>query len=590
MKQNIKKLRIILPLASCAVLLFGACSKSFLDKNPLGALSPDLLPTKTVLEGLLTGAYAALDGQGSGNNAIAGGSPWEASPTNWIYGSVAGGDSHKGSSLGDQPPIVPIATGNADPSNGFFNTKWKALYEGVARTNAVIVTAPKTPNLTDADKTGYIAEARFLRGHYYFELKKFFNMVPWIDETTTDYKQPNDKDIWPNIEADFKFAADNLPPTQPLPGKANKWAAMSYLAKTYLYEKKYAEAKALFDQVITSGVTSNGLTYGLTDRFEDNFDAATKNNKESVFAIQMTANDGTNSIANANGGDMLNFPYNSPFRCCGFYQPSIDLANSYRTDATGLPYLDTYNSHAVKNDMGVLSNQAFTPDNGNLDPRIDWTIGRRGIPFHDWGLHPGNDWIRDQASAGPYSNKKNIYWQATAGQYSDQSTWAPGSAINVNIIRFADVLLMAAECEAHLGNLGKAMEYVNKVRARAALDVNKLKTYQDPSKPMGGFSNTPAANYQVAQYTSFANMDAALKAIYFERKLELACEGHRFFDLVRWGIAAQVLNAYFQYEGAITGDLPSAHFTTGKNEYFPIPQAQIDLVGKNILKQNPGYN
>lgn len=591
MKKNINhKSWILIPALAGAVLLFNACSKSFLDRQPLGALSPDLLPTKTVLQGLLTGTYAALDGQGANNNAIAGGAPWEASPSNWIYGSVAGGDSHKGSSLGDQPPIVPIATGNADASNGFFNTKWKALYEGISRANAVIKTAPLTPDITAAERTDFIAEAKFLRGHFYFELKKFFNMVPWIDETTTDFNQPNDKDIWPNIEADFKAAADSLPATQPTPGQANKWAAMSYLAKTYVYEKKWAQAKALFDQIINNGNTSNGLKYGLTDRFEDNFDAATKNNKESVFAIQMTANDGTNSIANANGGDMLNFPYNSPFRCCGFYQPTIDLGNSYRTDDNGLPYLDTYNSHPVKNDMGLSSDAPFTPDTDPLDPRIDWTIGRRGLPFHDWGAHPGNNWIRDQASAGPYSNKKNIYWQATAGTYSDQSTWAPGSAINLNVIRFADVLLLAAETEAQLGNLATAMDYVNRVRARAALDVNRLKTYIDPTKPMGGFSNTPAANYKISQYTSFPDQTFALKAIYFERKLELACEGHRFFDLVRWGIAATTLNAYFAYEGKITNDLPGAHFTTGKNEYFPIPQAQIDLQGKAKLKQNPGYN
>ncbi len=133
----------------------------------------------------------------------------------------------------------------------------------------------------------------------------------------------------------------------------------------------------------------------------------------------MTANDGTNSIANANGGDMLNYPYNSPFRCCGFFQPSVDLANSYRTDANGLPYVTTYNANGIANDQELTSAQSFTPDKGNIDPRLDWTVARRGIPVHDWGLHPGNNWIRDQTSAGPYSNKKNLYWQATAGTFSD---------------------------------------------------------------------------------------------------------------------------------------------------------------------------
>jgi len=600
MTMNIKNyLPAIGALLTASAMLVIGCSKGFLNKPALGALGPSQVNNKAGVTALLTGAYAILDGQGSGNAAIGGGNGWEASPTNWIYGSVAGGDSHKGSSINDQPPIVPIANAQEVPSNGFFNDKWRALYEGVTRCNSTLATLAIStdPYISAADRTEFSAEAKFLRGHYYFELRRFFHMVPWIDENTKDFNQPNDQDIYPQIEADLKVAVDSLPEKQPRVGQINKWGAMCYLAKVYLYEQKYTEAKALFDQVIPSayggpgsgGMTSNGLVYGLTDRFEDNFDGATKNSKESVFAIQMTAHDGTNSIAHANGGDMLNFPYNSPFRCCGFFQPSVDLANSYRTDANGLPYLTDYNDHGVKNDQGIASNQPFTPDAGNLDPRIDWTVARRGIPVHDWGLHPGNNWIRDQASAGPYSNKKNLYWQATAGTYSDQSTWAPGSAINYSIIRFADVLLMAAECEAQLGNYAQAETYVNFVRARAAKPVNILHTYIDNAKPMGGFTTTPAANYVLAQYPAgFFTAANALSAIYFERKLELACEGHRFFDLARWGIAATTMNAYYAYERQITGDLSTGNFTADKNEYFPIPQAQIDL-SNGTLKQNKGY-
>lgn len=587
----------IAALAILGMLSSTRCGKSFLDKPALGALISTQVNTKEGVTALLTGAYSALDQQRSGNSAIGGGNAWEASPSNWIYGSVAGGDSHKGSSISDQPPIVPIANAQQVPANGFFNNKWKALYEGVTRCNSVLQVLAISPTITAADKKQLASEAKFLRGHFYFELRKFFKMVPWIDETTTNFQQPNDKDIFPNIEADLKAAADSLPPIQDQVGQANKWAALCYLAKAYLYQKKYAQAKAIYDQVIPAayggagagGVTSNGLSYGLTDRFEDNFDAATKNNKESVFAIQMTANDGTNSIANANGGDMLNFPYNSPFRCCGFFQPSVDLANSYRTDASGHPYITDYNQHGIAHDMGIASTAAFTPDNGNIDPRLDWTIARRGIPVHDWGLHPGMNWIRDQASAGPYSNKKNLYWQATAGKFADQSTWAPGSAINYLIIRFADVLLMAAEAEAQLGNYAKAQEYVNHVRARAAKPDNILYQYKNNSVPSAGFSTTPAAKYVVSTYApGYFTAATALPAIYFERKLELACEGHRFFDVSRWGTAATALNAYYQFEGKITGDLSTGKFTEKKNEYFPIPQAQIDL-SKGTLRQNDGY-
>ena len=578
------------------LLIASACSDSFLEQPALGALSDDVVANEVGVEKLLIGAYAALDGQQDANNALGGGGPWEAAPDNWVYGTVAGGEASKGSFGGDQPAIDQIVKFISNPSNGFYNTKWKALYEGVARTNNTLSVLAKTENLSEADRQNIAAQARFLRGHYYFELKKMWNMVPWIDETTEDAKQPNDQDIWPMIEADFQFAYENLPATQAEFGRVNSWAAAAYLGKTYLYQDKFAEASDIFTDVINSGVNSGGVKYALIPNFKDNFDAATENNSETVFDIQMVAHDGTGTISNANQGGKLNFPYNSPFRCCGFYQPSQDLVNSYKTDAaTGLPDLDTYNQDPVKNDMGLTSDDDFTPYQGSLDPRLDWTVGRRGIPFHDWGDHPGAAWIREQSYGGPYAPKKNIYYQATQDQYADQSSWAPGTAINVHIIRFADVLLMAAEAEAQLGNLTTAMDYVNQVRNRAANPDGFLKEYIDDSDPLAGFDESQdAANYNISPYTSaqFSSKESALKAIYFERKLELAMEGNRFFDLVRWGIAEETLNAYFDYQGDITTDVRGGNFISGKSEYYPIPQAQIDLsTGADgpTLVQNPGY-
>ncbi|WP_025762193.1 RagB/SusD family nutrient uptake outer membrane protein [Dyadobacter tibetensis] len=589
-KINFSKIALIIALGFAS----NACKDNFLEQPALGALSDAQLKTKAGVENVLVGAYAALDG-----NGVGAASAWDAAPDNWIYGSIAGGDAKKGSDGADQAGINSIMAYSVSPSNGFFNSKWKAVYEGINRANTVLRLAPQIEtNVSEADIKGYQAQARFLRGHYYFELKKMFNMVPWIDENTEDPAAvPNDKDIWPNIEADFQFAMDNLPATQSEVGRVNKWAAASYLGKTYLYQRKFAEAKTIFDQVISQGVTSNGLKYGLMPAFQDNFDAAKKNMQESVFAVQMAANDGTGTISNANQGGMLNFPYNSPFRCCGFFQPSIDLANSFQTTAQGLPLVDTYNSKTLKNDMGVNADASFTPDNSTpVDPRLDWTVGRRGIPYLDWGNHPGRAWIRDQTYAGPYSPKKNIYWQATQDIYSDQNSWAPGTAINVLIIRYADVLLMAAEAEAQAGSLAKAQEYVNLVRARAGAAGSKVYTYKNPSDPLAGFTETPAANYKVSEYPAgtFTSMGQAeaLKAIYFERKIELAMEGHRFFDLARWGIADQVLNKYISFEGAITPDVRGGNFVKGVDEYFPIPQRQIDLSTKNgisSLKQNPGY-
>jgi len=588
--KSIKYITALLSLVAVGSVL-DSCSKSFLDKPVLGALSEEAVANDKGLSKLLIGAYAALDGQNVG------GGTWESAPDNWIYGSVAAGDAHKGSDATDQAPIDRIATGNSDPSNGFFNAKWIANYEGIARANQVLRLVELATDLTPAQKTNYIAEARFLRGHYYFDLKKMFNKVPYVDQTTTDLKGPNDVDIWPMIEGDFKFAMDNLGNKAVAIGRVNKWAAASYLAKSYVYEKKFGDAVTLFNTIITTGTNSNGVAYGLTDRYEDNFDPAVENSKETVFAVQMVANAGTGDISSGNAGSMLNFPYgDSPFGCCGFYQPTFDLVNSFRTDATGLPFLTGYNSTMVKNDMGIESSAPFTPYTGTLDARLDWTAGRRGLPYLDWGLHPGKKWIRDQNYSGPYAPKKNIYWQATKDKFSDRISWAPGSAININIIRFADVLLLAAEAEAQAGSLSKARDYVNLIRARAAKPESLVYKYINDATPLAGFSATPAANYNTAVYPggspAFSTKDNALKAIYFERKIELAMEGHRYFDLVRWSTANADLNAYYIYEGQFTNDIRGGKFTTNKNEYYPIPQVQLDLStksGTQMLKQNPGY-
>ena len=590
--KNIQRLSVYALIV--AGIIQSSCKKSYLQQPVLGALPSAAINTSAGVNGLLVGAYSALDGQGGSNTSFGGGNPWEASPDNWIYGSVAGGDAHKGSSGNDQPPINSIAVFTVDASNGFLNSKWKADYEGITRCNNVIRASAAAPDMTPAAKTQAVAEARFLRGHYYFDLKKMFNMVPYIDETTTNFVQPNTADIWPKIEDDFKFAYANLPATQAQVGRVNKWAAGAYLGKTYVFEKKWSDADALFTTIISSGTNSAGVAYDLVTNYFDNFNAATKNNKETVFAIQQAANDGTNTISEANNGDMLNYPYNSPFGCCGFYQPTLDLANSFRTDATGLPYLDDYNSHPVANDQGIASATAFTLDAGNLDPRLDWTVGRRGIPFLDWGNHPGQNWIREQSSAGPYSAKKNVYFQATKGAYGDSHSWAPGNANQVNVIRFADVLLLAAEAKAQLGTGDMGLAYVNRVRTRAGNASGFVYTYKDPANPTGGYTATPAANYVVKPYPAsyFSGKALALKAIYFERKLELAMEGHRFFDISRWGIAQQSLATYFGFDGKVITDVAGASFTPNKNEYYPIPQAQVDLESNgttSALKQNPGY-
>ena len=264
-----------------------------------------------------------------------------------------------------------------------------------------------------------------------------------------------------------------MPPTQGQVGRVNSWAAKAYLAKVYMYQDKFSQAKTLFDDVIANGVTSNGLKYDLVPYYDDMFRGANDNHQESVWAYQAAA--GTGSVLNANPEFDLNFPYNTgpagPGNCCGFFQPSFTFVNAFRTDANGLPLLDkSYNdpSNRVKNDQGLQSADPFTPDDGNLDPRLDHTVGRRGIPYLDWQDHPGTAWIRNQPNGGPYSPKKYVYARSEQGSFQDNSSWTPGyTGINFMIIRFADVLLMSAEADIEAGELESARAKVNRVRERA---------------------------------------------------------------------------------------------------------------------------
>lgn len=554
-----------------------SCSKSFLDRKPLASLDENVLANKKGVEGLLIGAYSLLDGYGAGGN-------WDASGSNWVYGSVVGGDAHKGSDAGDQQDINPMERYESGATNGYYNNKWRTVYEGVTRSNNVLKVMAKATDISASDIKRITGEARFLRGHYHFEAKKMWNMVPYVDDKNTEKFVPNDKDIWANIEADFQWAYDNLPEAQDKIGRANKWSAGAFLAKVKMFRKDYAGALTVLNAVIANGKTPLGTKYALNAKYDASFDADTKNSPEAVFSVQYSVNDGANGD-NGGWGDVLNFPYTGgPGGCCGFFQPTQDLVNSFQVDAvTGLPNPDAYNSTEVKNDQGLNSSDPFTPETRTLDARLDWTVGRRGIPYRDWGPHPGQNWIRDQAYSGPYSPIKNTYKKSQEGVLTDKSFWTAGvTANNYTLIRFADVLLWAAEAEVEVGSLENARALVNQVRARAA-------------NPAGFVKNgaVPAANYKVGLYTTpWTDKVAARKAVHFERKLELGMEGHRFFDLVRWGEAASTLNAYLAYEKTKRSYLNGASFQAGNDEYFPIPQPQIDrsvVNGVATLKQNPGY-
>lgn len=559
---------------SLALLFFISCNEKFLEGTPIGSLSGNELTTKKGIEGTLIGVYSVLTGRFY---------DFYAGSTNWFWGSVLGGDCYKGSNFGDQAQMNEVQSYATLKTNSSLLIKYRTSYEGVVRANTTLSLLARTSEkFSDEEYKRIEGEAKFLRGHYYFDLKKIFNNTPYLDENTASGTAlKNDVDLWPKIQADFQFAYDNLPETNAEIGRANKWAAGAYLAKALLFQKKYSEAKTVFDEVITKGKTTGGLKYDLMEKFADLFQTPTcENNKESVFAIEAVV--GTGNPANANIDFILNYPMTGgPAACCGFAQPSFDLVNSFRTDANGLPLLDgSYNKagNALKDDMTLLSSQSFTPDAGNLDARLDHSVGRRGIPYWNWGDHPGAAWIREQAFGGPYAPKKFVYKQ---GDEVDRSTWNALTGNNFPIIRFADVLLMAAEAEVELGNLESARAWVNRVRTRAA--------NRDGFVTKNG---NAAANYVVGLYTdAWTDPEKAKEAVRFERKLELSGEGHRFFDLVRWGVAKKVLDAYVANGVANKLGIAfnSVKFTTGKSEYQPIPQQEIDLAGAGQLIQNLGY-
>ncbi len=185
-------------------------------------------------------------------------------------------------------------------------------------------------------------------------------------------------------------------------------------------------------------------------------------------------NDGAGG-ANGNFGDILNQPYGLG-SCCGFHQPSQNLVNAFKTNA-GLPMLDTYNNQDVTNDDGLNSTEPFTPYAGPLDPRLDWTVGRRGLAFLDWGINPGSNpgWVRDQHNGGPYSPKKNVIYMAQIDKYAN-SGWNSSNANNLKLLRYADLLLYAAEANVELGLLDEALNLVNQVRTRAANKEGFLKS------------------------------------------------------------------------------------------------------------------
>jgi hypothetical protein len=567
-----------------SILFLTSCSSDFLEYEPTGVLSSENVATAANAEALVSAAYAAI-----GNDEMVG-----PITNQWVYGSVRSDDAYKGGGgRGDVDVIDRYEQYNttiADYGDWMLPRTWTNHYKAISRANFALSVINAIPDADYPLKKVRQAELRFLRAHSHFMLKLLFNKVPYITEDLTQeeiLKTSNDLSsdaLWDKIAEDFKFAYDNLPQSQEQVGRANKNAAAAYLAKLNLYQA-YKQNDAHQVTSIDAAKLQEVIDYAdkvtgtLEGDFGNNFLDGHDNGPESIWAVQFSINDGTNTgrVSFVTG---LNSPHGTPlYGCCGFHLASQNMVNAFRTDANGLPLLDTFNDSDIFNT--ITDGVAPLASGVTLDPRIDHTVGIPGRPFkYKNTLKTSGDmvynfsWARDPGVYGYFGNMKEQ-------QSPDCSCYVKngpfiGTSKNVDFIRYADVLLFKAEALIQLNRYTEALPLINQVRARAAA-----------SKEMplaAGASDV----YKIAQYPSFPSKDYALKALMFERRLEFGMEGPRFFDLVRWGIAEPVLNAYLNVEKTKRDFLSNAHFTAGRDEYYPIPQREIDFTG-GLYIQNPGY-
>lgn len=561
------------------LLLFAACQKQ-LDKVPQGVVFSESLETPENVDAMVTAAYSAL-----GNDH------WSTPYTTmWAYGSVRGGDAYKGGGgTGDQSDVHAYELFSLNRVDiGETDGTWYRLYIGVARCNTALSLIEKMDPAAYPQKTEREAEVRFLRGHFYFLLKILFKHIPYIDETipktvydTISNVTYTSQELWSKIAGDFKFAADNLPVSQTDVGRITKGAAQSYLAKTLLYQAYVQDDannvtsidKAKMQLVVTycDSVINSGK-YSLFPDFADNFLSQYQNGSESVFSIQFSKDDGSPE-GRVDAGVGVNYPMNVEYGCCGFHQPSHNLVNAFRTGDNGLPLLDTYN------DQDIAAKGDFNSD--NFDPRLDHTVAIPGHPYkYQTNLIFEASYCRDPATYDNYMSMKETvaYTDPTFQKYPPFMS----SSKNWEVIRYADVLLMKAEALIELGQESEALPLINSIRSRAAASTALLKQKD----------GTPTSNYLISTYQPGVNCTwtnaFARKALRFERRLEFAMEGYHFFDLVRWGIAAEFINPYFAVEKSRTPHLGGASFTKNRDEYLPIPQNQINY-SKGLYKQNYGW-
>lgn len=565
-----KRYIIKIGFAALALSTMAACRADFLNNEPKGVLSESSVITPENVDGFVNAAYASM-----GNDH------YDTPYSLWPYGNVRSDDAYKGGSGTNDIQNFHFfeVSNNIRSDFGELDRLWAMSYVGISRANKAINALKQMDPAAYPNREKRIAEMHFVRGHFYFLLKILFKHIPYVDETVPieEYKNISnraltDDQLWEKIASNFAYAAENLAETQNEPGRPTKGAAYAYLAKTRLYQA-YKQS----DDYTVSGVDAGLLQkviqatdqvkgYSLEPDFANNFmPGSFENGPESVFAIQYSQNDGT-LFGRLNFGDVLSVPQG--LGCCDFHKPSQNLVNAFKTDGNGLPMFDHFNE----------ANLSYTNLNASkVDPRLYHTVAMPGLPWkYDKDVIYKESWVRSPNVYGYYASlKENVPVSCGCTVNIDPFY---GNSKNRIIIRYSDVLLMKAEAMIELGQLQAALPLINQVRARAKASTQRIADY--------------AKNNLVEEYKPGVNctwtQDFARKALRYERRMEFAMEGSRFFDLVRWGVAAPTMNNYYAVEKTRRAYYSTAEFNHGIEEYCPIPLAQMNF-SRGVYKQNNGY-
>ena len=558
----------------CAGLIgfgFASCSNFLEDQVPQGTLTEEEVKNPAYVDNVLISAYAGLVTIEDMN----------ASFSLWNYDTRSDDAYVGGSDYSDGAPFhnLELATGVLT-TDWPFASIWERFYRYLSRVNfclSVLATADQE-NTTIQERT---AEMLFLRAYGHFQLKRLFKKIPFVNKaglqeddikniSNTEYS--NDEG-WQQIIADLDYAYNHLPVHQAEKGRPTKAAAAAFLAKTYLY-KAYHQDDATSNQVTSINnddlqkvVDYTNLTiyrqagFDMEADLHNNFrpEELYENGVESIWAIQYSCNDGTD-YGNLNFSNRLIPPeLEGILGGCDFYKPSHNLVNAYKTDLDGHPLFESANTTNYE----VGSTQT-------VDPRLFITVGMPGTQFMfnadaKFKIEANRAWSRSNGGYGYFISLKQCVDPALTNKYlfNADNQWA--SSMNRIVFRYADVLLMRAEAYAQLGQPDQAVNLVNQLRTRAAGSTQMISNYQ----------SAYGVKMYVANYKGTYTKDAAVRMVKMERRLELAMESERFFDLVRWGDAATVINKYYAEEIDNNAFYGEAHFTANKNEYLPIPFQQL---------------